>query len=219
MSQRYCELRLDNNDNVKFIENNNVTQSQKEWTRIWTKRILTYSIINGTQDIPKNSKEFLALGIALVTWGAEVDLKFRRVKHTENPDIRIEFKTAVQEHRFEESPNVLAFAFMPGQGSASGIVVFNEEYLWSMDGKRIDGQRTWNVIHVMIHELGHTLGLLHDEHNDTSDVMDPFYNPNVLELSDWDILRIRQLYPIRNFKNWIRYSRLKNWLFHRKRRF
>lgn len=218
MSLAYCELRIDDFGNTKFIESN-VTQSQREWERPWTKRTLTYSIIKGTEDLPKNSKEFLALGLGLQTWATEIDLEFVRVKSAENPDIRIEFKTSQQDHRFEERPQVLAYAYMPSQGSVSGLVVFNDDYLWSMDGKRHEGQRTWNMIHVMIHELGHTLGLVHDEHNDTSDVMDPVYNERILDLSNWDIIRIRQLYPIRIFKNWSRYQRLKNWIKRRVRRF
>jgi predicted Zn-dependent protease len=89
-----------------------------------------------------------------------------------------------------------------------------------MDGKPVDGKRSWNLIHVMIHELGHTLGLMHDEHLETSDVMDPYYNAKMLDLSDWDITRIRNLYPVRTFGGrWHLYSRLKRWLVKRKRRF
>jgi hypothetical protein len=193
---------------------------QKEWGHKWNKKTLTYSVVSGTEDLPKNSKEFLALGIALTTWGAEIDLKFKRVKSFENPDIRLEFKTSAQDHMFEENRNVLAYAYYPGQGEVSGRIVFNEDYLWTMDGKPVDGKRSWNLIHVMIHELGHTLGLMHDEHHETSDVMDPYYNAKMLDLSDWDITRIRNIYPIRTFGGrWYLYSRLKRWLVKRKRRF
>lgn len=219
MNQVYCALELSDIGTVQFVESNVTQSEQKEWKHPWNKKILTYSIIIGTEDIPKNSKEFLALGIALTTWGAEVDLKFRRVKSNENPDIQIEFKTSNQDSTFKENNRILAYAYFPKQGSVSGLVVFNEDYLWSMDGKMNNGNQTWNLIHVMTHELGHTLGLYHDEHNDTNDIMDPYYNKQILDLSDWDIIRIRKLYPIRIFRFWSRYARLKIWLKIRKRRF
>ena len=97
--------------------------------------------------------------------------------------------------------------------------MFNDAYLWSMDGKPFNGKRTWNILHVLIHELGHSLGLTHDQNNDSTDVMDPYYNGTVLDLSKNDISRIREKYGSRIFKHQSRYHRLKNWLFHRVRRF
>ena len=211
MAPVYCALELDENENVVFVEHNGV-QFQKEWSRLFVTRKLTYAIVKGTEDIPKDSNEYISLGLALQRYATEADFKFIRVKATENPDIRVEFRKATEDHRFIDNSRILAYAFMPGQGSLSGLIVFNEDYLWSMNGKPVNGKMTFNLNHVMPHELGHTLGLLHDEHNDTSDMLDPIYNPEVLELSDWDIVRFRNLYPIRVFKKWSHYARLKKWL-------
>ena len=128
---------------------------------------------------------------------------------------------------FKERPSILAVAYMPGQGSFSGKVIFNNAYLWSLNGKPIsvkeakkrgypvlgdppDDQmlKTFNIIHVLIHELGHILGLRHDEHHDSKDVMDAFYSGK-LELSLWDIYRILAKYPRRIFSRWNAYARLK----------
>jgi len=127
---------------------------------------------------------------------------------------------------FKERPTVLAYAYFPGQGSVSGQIVFNDSYIWSTNGKSIIGKKakelglidprssdtnqykTYNIIHVLIHELGHSLGLRHDAHGDTQDVMDAYYSGK-LNLSEWDILRIRLKYPARIFSRWSHYSRLK----------
>jgi len=223
-------LEIDSEGNGKFKQfiNGRITSSQEEWEGKWNKNTLTHSLVRGTEDIPDNYLESFAISLALQTYATEIPIKFHKVKSTENPDIRIEFKSAEEESLFKERPSVLAFAYFPAQGSVSGQVVFNDEYHWSMNGVSIDNPqtpqpndriRTYNLIIVLIHELGHTLGLKHDQHNDTEDVMDPIYNPNIRDLSSNDIIRIRKKYGVRVFKNWSRYERLKNWLFHRKRRF
>lgn len=89
---------------------------------------------------------------------------------------------------------------------------------WVKDAGADTNLKTFNIIHVLMHELGHSLGLRHDEHNDSNDVMDAFYSGK-LGLSDWDIIRIRLKYPVRVFSNWSHYARLKKWLAARKVRY
>lgn len=212
----------------QFVNGRQVKALQEEWAGKWNKDILTYAVIRGTEDIPGDRLERLAMSLALTTYGVEIPIKFKLVRANENPDLRIEFKSPEEESMFADRPTVLAFAYFPAQGSVSGKVVFNDAYHWSLNGIPIDNPqtiqpndtiRTYNLIHVLIHELGHSLGLRHDTNNNTTDVMDPFYNGKVLELSDNDIIRIRKKYGVRVFKHWSRYLRLKNWLSLRKRRF
>jgi hypothetical protein len=199
---------------IEFIES-----MQEEWNGKWNKNILTYCVIRGTDDIPGDKQESLAMALALRTFAVEIPIKFHKVSVNENPDLRVEFKSPQEEHRFQDSPTVLAFAFFPAQGSVSGSVVFNDAYEWSLNGKRVNGERTWNLIQVLIHELGHSLGLRHDSNNSTTDVMDPFYNGQILDLSPNDIKRIQQKYGKREFRHESHYLRLKNWLSLRVRRF
>jgi hypothetical protein len=203
-----------------------VFSSQSEWGKKWEHDPVTYSIIRDSEDIPAQAEERRAMNLAMTTWDFEIPLRLLWVSKINNPDITIEFKTKEEEPYFIDHPSVLAFAYFPGQGAVSGIIIFNEEYRWSLDGKNVkivnpDGSesmvKTYNVITVMIHEIGHSLGLRHSESENHADVMDPFY-AGMLDLSDEDIFRIRSIYGIRQW-NWNLYARVKNWLRLRKRRY
>jgi predicted Zn-dependent protease len=74
--------------------------------------------------------------------------------------------------------------------------------------------KTYNLYAVLIHELGHTLGLKHDVTGAKygSDVMDAFYSVDNLDLSDRDILRIRIKYGQRIWTRFSWYNMVKRWL-------
>jgi len=201
-------------------------ESQSEWGRKWEKKVVTYAMLRDSEDIPGVADERIGLNLSMTTWDIEILLKLQVVKKSQNPDITIEFKTKDEEGYFKDHPGVLAFAYFPGQGAVSGIIIFNEEYRWSLDGKDVKitnqaGQeimaKTYNIITVLIHEIGHSIGLTHSESANSQDVMDPYYS-GMLDLSDEDMYRIRKIYGIRMFR-WFRYKWIKNWLYHRKRRY
>ena len=231
-----CIVRADNNGKRSFSET-----TQEEWPHKWANKIMYYDVTDTCRTL-NYKKVKKALNFAMTTWDLEIDITFKPYWWLDSgvpavglpeANLNIDFKSADEDNYFKDRPSVLAYAYFPGQGSVSGKVVFNNEYIWSLDGKPISGKdakkkgwvnpytddnvsiKTWNIIHVLIHELGHSLGLKHDAHNDTADVMDAYYSGK-LELSDWDIIRIRLKYPARVFSRWSHYGRLKKWLKRRK---
>lgn len=211
---------------VEFIEH------QTEWKHKWEKDILTYDVEwhESLKLIPKRKLK-RAVNLAISTWNFEIPLKFKSAWNTQ-ADIEIRFATKDEDKYFKDRPSVLAYAYYPGQGNASGKVVFNASYIWDLKGKGIKGKdaikkglvenaypdnilKTYNIYAVLIHELGHTLGLKHDVTGakDGSDVMDPYYSVENLDLSDRDIYRIRVKYGVRTWDRYSFYNIVKRWLY------
>ncbi len=213
------------------------SEDQTEWKAKWDNDTLYYNIIGicRTMSIKEVKK---ALNYAMTTWDLEIDIHFYPTWYGHaSQDLTIDFKDIEEDDLFKTNPNVLAYAYFPGQGNVSGKVVFNNNYIWTMNGKTITGKeakkkgwvefaddtvqlRTYNLITVLIHELGHSLGLKHDVtgKSDGRDVMDAYYD-GALDLSDRDIYRILLKYPRRIFSRWSHYARLKKWLRRKKLRF
>jgi hypothetical protein len=211
-----------------------ISDVQVERKGKWNKRVMYYDVIGDCRTMTLKEVR-KALNWAMTTWDVEIDVVFKPVWYNgqmHKADIRLDFKTAENYNLFHERRSVLAAAYYPEQGSISGYVVFNNDYIWDMNGKGISGKiaklngwvedaadsnviRTYNIIHTLVHELGHMLGLNHDTHNDTDDVMDAYYNGR-MELSDWDIYRILLKYDRRIFSRWSSYARLKKWLARKK---
>ena len=196
------------------LNQNGTFESPGELKAKWLKNELTYSIKNYTADFDKLKS---ALNLAVMSWDIEIPLNLKSVKY--GGDITLEFSTT--DKYFTDSPGVLAYAYFPDSGNLSGKIVFNDNYLWSINGKAITAAEytkrtgkavandtnlfaTYNILHTLIHELGHSLGLVHS--NFKNDVMYPFYN-GVIELSDNDIIRITNKYGKSNG-----ITRIKSWL-------
>ena len=220
------------------INGKTIEFAQTEWEHKWDKDVMYYDVeYHESLKLISNKQLETAVNLAMTTWDLEIPVKFHPQEwyRTNKADIIIRFKTREEDDYFVKKPSVLAYAYLPGQGSYSGKVVFNASYIWDTKGKGIKSEdalkkgivknaepgnilKTYNIYHVLIHELGHTLGLRHDASGiqDGKDVMDPYYS-GVLNLSDRDIDRIRDKYDARLYKAG-RYSRIKRWLSIRLRR-
>jgi hypothetical protein len=210
MVKEFCELIVDDNGISVFQ-----SDGQYEWPYKWDKDIITYCVLEGAKDTNAKSKLRKMVGIALTTWGIEIPTKFHRVKKDQNPDIKIVFENdPTADKLFIDNPRALAYAGYP-KTSKQGVVVFNDyKYEWGAKDRWVEGKHVYNAVHVLIHELGHTLGLSHDSTNAGADVMDPYYNGKT-NLSEFDIERIRSKYGVRQYNRWSLYDRLRRAINHR----
>jgi len=216
--KEFCELKQENGK-IEFSDE----VTQYEWTHKWDKKELTFAVIQGTSDAGVFSKLRKSVGLSFSTWGAEIPLKFKRVSKNDSPDITIKFvNDSSQDDYLAKKPSVLAYAYYP-KTSKQGIIVFNDyNYHWSTDGKpalayKLDPihyskgngtkLRTYNIMNVLTHELGHTLGLSHSTIQNGRDMMDPIYDRHTTELSYYDKERIVKKYGKRVWRRTSLYDR------------
>lgn len=191
------------NGGLQFIE-----EKQTHWKHKWDKQTVTYALQKDTEDIEGRRIEERAVNLAFLTWNIEIPLKLKSVRGRKTPDIYINFVHAKNDAYLKNKKNVLAYAYFP-KTSKQGKIVFNEDYLWTVNGRN----NSYNMVHVLIHELGHSLGLTHDV-SDRNSVMWYQYNGR-MNLTKYDINRICEKYGRRKFSGRI-YSRIKQ-LIHRKK--
>ncbi|XP_029458279.1 collagenase 3-like [Rhinatrema bivittatum] len=154
----------------------------------WTKKLLTYRILNYTPDL--STREVIdAIQKAFKVWSDVTPLQFRRVSSGE-ADILIRFAARFHgdSFPFDGPGGVLAHAFAPGSG-IGGDTHLDEDEKWSTNSIG------FNLFLVAAHEFGHALGL--DHSNVPAALMYPTYryvNTNNFRLSRDDIQGIQALY-------------------------
>ena len=218
-----CYVKHDHNGNLAFSE-----EKQKHWNHKWDKQTVTYALQKDSEDIEGNSIEKRAVNLAFATWNIEIPLRLKSVHGDKNPDIFINFVHSKNDKYLKDKKGVLAYAYYP-KTSKQGKIVFNDDYVWSVNGKpvpawKVDNRydrtsktklRSYSIVHVCIHELGHSLGLTHDAY-DTNSVMWWQYNGK-MNLSSYDVNRICEKYGRRQWRGRM-YGRIKRLIKRKKER-
>jgi len=219
------------NSTIEYTSNieNDIEFSQiEEWKIKWQPKkvrrrkygYVTYKLISESRSFPDSSFEHQALTIALRTWGLRTkDIRFKRVKGSAKADLVVKFATNKEDNYFKERPNVLAYAYFPNNRAIGGDMTFNESIWWSKNGEPVNAHelmpeqyppntrtklRTYNLIHVMIHEGGHAIGLKHHPKCKQC-VMFPFYSGLVVlhDQEGHDVGRIQEFYGKRRISDQI----------------
>ena len=200
MIKPQCIIRVDVRKNLKYEE-----AEQPEWPHELPGDHFTYEVITPAGDFKNEAALRRGLNFGFTNWDLEIEPTFTLAKPDEEGTLQIAFVAAKDDPILKNSPSILAYAYFPGQGR-DGIIVFNDDWDWTLSAKE-----GISFIIVLTHESGHSLGLEHSTRGLGLDIMDPFYNPNVVQPSDYDVLRLTNKYPKRS---WVprHYDRLKRWM-------
>jgi hypothetical protein len=175
----------------------------------WTKTTLKWDFSLATNEMKELTRK------AFDQWQSISNLNFK-YWHSQpravgkynsiKPDILISFSNTLFEHNhnsrcqkgicsksFDGKGNVLAHAFFPNNDECRGIH-FDKSENWYLGepSDTPDGQT--NLYTVLLHEIGHTLGVEHSANNKA--VMYAYYKGDIFNLTQDDIWAIQYLYGI-----------------------
>lgn len=129
------------------------------------------------------------------TWTKHTNLKFREVSSRKKADIVVSFENP-QHYDVDDDDmggRTLAHAFGPGKG-IGGDVHIRDDLAWDFDvlSNQKPAKNKRNFFAVLLHELGHSLGLSHS--GDYDSTMYAYSNEYAGVLSQDDINGIQFLY-------------------------
>lgn len=159
----------------------------------WTHNDLTWNLLNKTGEFFEHSRR--VMNDALAKWSDHTELTFRE-ENRDDADIKIGFYQGDHgdgyDYKFDGPAGVLAHAFYPiKKSSRKGWIHIDNEEQWELRRYLTDDKKII-LYNVVLHEIGHVLGLAHSP--DKNAIMYPYYNQNVNELGKDDINSIQKLY-------------------------
>lgn len=134
---------------------------------------------------------------ALAKWSSVSVLKFQETLNVDKADVVVSFEKPAHPKvdPYEMADSVLAHAFRPG-GGVGGDVHLRDDIDWDFRVSNEDRPEpgTTSFFAVVLHELGHSLGLDHSSHTDA--VMFPSYSTSTGTMSKDDIEGIHHIYGV-----------------------
>ncbi|GBG24632.1 Matrix metalloproteinase-2 [Hondaea fermentalgiana] len=127
---------------------------------------------------------------AINLWAEHAPLNFERVESRSAAKLVITWGDQAEQNEFKFDGRGGAIA----QSSEHGIEFdINERWSLSLHQAKRYGRNTFKVLPVLLHELGHTLGL-RTHSVDPSHVMGAYYVSNRIKLSSSEIARLNEMY-------------------------
>ena len=151
---------------------------------------LTYFVSPASNDLPEPT-QVNEIRRAMAEWSRAAAIGWEPAAAAGQP-ASIDILWGSEDHGdgFPFSRGVLAHAFYPSPPvpeSIAGDVHFNDTLLWGANDVR-----RWDVFTVALHELGHSLGLVHSADPDA--VMYPLYRGILPGLTAGDVEAVRSIY-------------------------
>lgn len=190
MTRKRCGL----SDRQKFVRRRRHRKRYALMGTKWDKSQITYSVENPSRRIPDIGAVRREVIEAINEWQRAASLRFTEVRPEANADIKVQF--AVGHHGdgypFDGTNRILAHAFPPGEG-IGGDVHLDDDESWTPELTGDPQSNQVSLRSVVMHELGHSLGLSHSQHEDS--IMYSFYQYDLPpSLSYDDIIAVQSIY-------------------------
>ncbi|XP_059919867.1 matrix metalloproteinase-17b isoform X1 [Gadus macrocephalus] len=163
----------------------------------WTRRSINWRLRSYpfSSDLSRETIRSLVY-YALRVWAEPTSLEFHEVAGPEGADLQVDFLHGHHGdgYPFDGPGGAVGHAFFPSDPRRAGVVHLDSEEDWSF---RKPGSEGTDLFTVLVHEVGHALGLAHS--SDRRSVMRPYYlgpagDPLGYSLGPRDRERITDLY-------------------------